>query len=292
MNRPNAFLLLGTSLSLAALPLSGQTSVELVGLEGRGRQEPTVPAVFGGSEQKLDLNVSGVPDRSGTALYADLFQIAGTLARPIATHVQLNESFSLTPTAPDGEQVSLNFPEVKRQTEILVRLSALKRTAPPNGGQSADSVAVGELHFMVFPPSLTQEVKDLLEVPQDKPARAFLFGPGQKLRTFFKNASIRFEDGGASTPDRLNPGRYYFLEAADQNQVQTVTDRRAGCCLAVFYPDAELPAGLYSEQSQGGTFVRVTSPLLNDLNVDPRAQLALLKIIHLLASPLSNPSNP
>ena len=62
--------------------------------------------------------------------------------------------------------------------------------------------------------------------------------------------------------------------------------------MAVFAPDLSLPAGVYAEQTPEAVFIRVTLPLLDNLNDDPRAQLGLIKIIHLLTAPPSsiNPS--
>jgi hypothetical protein len=115
-----------------------------------------------------------------------------------------------------------------------------------------------------------------------------VFGPGQKLRHFLTGLRVLFEDGGTDTPDRFDPNRLYFGELATDEQFQQAQDHSAGARMALFSPDESLPVGVYAERSHSRIFVHVTSPLLTNLNDDPRAQLGLIKIIHFLSAPPSS----
>jgi hypothetical protein len=270
----SAWVLLGSLRALA------DPSVELVGLDGRSQSSPSVPAIFGGLEQKLDLNVYGFATRVGTSLNADLFQSAGSLMMPLKKNIQLDEHFTISPKDNYGEQVTFKFPEVERQTEMLLFLEATE-------GRPPHRVALGALHFQVFPTSVTKELADLLQPKPDGSESIVVFGPGPKFRHFLAGKHVLFDEGGDGVPDRVDPKRIYFGELTTAQQFQEAQDRSAGACMVLFSPDESLPAGVYAEHSSLKTFVHVTSPLLNDLNVDPRAQMALIKIIHFLSTPPS-----
>jgi hypothetical protein len=286
LNRIRAYFHIGAWVLLGCLHACAQVSVQLVGLDGRAQPTLAIPAVFSDSEQKLDLNVGGVPSRVGTTLYADLFQVAGSLARPISTKVQLEEAFALSPVSPYGEQVKLKFPKVTRQTEIRVRLTALQQSVQASGIHQANPVVLGNLRFEIFPPSVTQELKDLIQPKPDGAAPMVVFGPGQKLRHFLTGLHVPFEDGGTGTPDRFDPNRLYFGELATNEQFQLAQDQGAGARMVLFSPDESLPAGVYAERFDSGVLIHVTSPLLDNLDDDPRSQLGLIKIIHFLSAPL------
>jgi len=254
-------------------------SIQLVGMEGRSSPAAVnLPAVFGNKEKEVDLEINGVTV-SSVSLHADLFQISGTLAMPLAKDIHLQEGLTLSTPPPQRLRVSIKFPNVKQQAEILVRLS-LAKNAPDK------TAALGDLRFEVFPTSVTKELTDLLQPKSN--AKAMVFGPGQKLRHFLTSAHVSFEDGGSDTPDRFDPNRLYFGELSTKEQFQQVQDRSNGAHVVLFSPDESLPAGVYSDRSNPGIFIQVTSPLLDNLDDDPRAQLGFIKIIHLLsASPSS-----
>jgi len=236
---------------------------------------PVVPEVFGDREEPIALTIA--TSFEGPAyLRADLFQIAGKLSMPLANDVHLKD-VTFAHVLAQNLNFRVKLPDVKSPTEILIRVSL----AP---AKATDSVLhVADFRYKVYPSSVTQELTDLLQPNPSAPALAVIFGPGQKLREFLTSLHVPFEDAGASTPDRFDSSRLYFCEMNDGEQFQQAQDRSAGVHMAVFSPDSSLPEGVYSERSDSGTFIHVTSPLLDNLNEDPRGQLGLIKIIHLLS---------
>jgi len=253
-------------------------AIHFVGLEGRVEPSSRLPAVFGNREQGLNLEMDGVTAQAAS-LRADLFQVAGGLAMPLAKDIHLKEALTFSNTSPQHLRVSMKFPDVKRRAEVLVRL-ALIQSAPQSG-----PIQLGELRFEVFPSSVTKEMTDLLQPKPDSSAQVVVFGPGQKLRHFLTGLHVPFEDAGTGTPDRFDPNRLYFGELTSDEQFQQAQDQGAGVRLVLFSPDESLPAGVYAEQSNSGTLIHVTLPLLDNLADDPRAQLGIIKIIHLLSAP-------
>ncbi len=264
---------------LSNLPVAALPSIDLIDLGGRVQPSSVVPAVFGGSEQRLDLTVQGITPQADTSLRADLFQLAGSLAMPIARNIRLEESIALSQASPSAEQVTLKFPEVKQRAEILVRLSLFENTSQNTPTQ------LGDLHFEVFPASVTRELVELLQPKSEGTPQAVVFGPGHKLRHFLAALHVPIEDAGTGTPDRFDPARLYFGELATDQQFQEARDRGAGARMALFFLDDTLPAGVYADRSHSGVLVQVTLPLLDNLADDPRSQLGLTKIIHLLSAP-------
>jgi len=255
-------------------------SIQVAGMEGRIQSHTAVlSAVFGNREQGIDLEIAGAAALSGS-LRADMFQVSGTLAMPLIKDGLLLETLALTGATSQQVRVMIKFPDVKKQAEILVRFS-LFSNAP-----GAKAAPLGELRFSVFPASVTKELTNLLQPKPD--ARVIVFGPGQPLRHFLSGLKIAFEDGGTDTPERFDPSRLYFGDLATHEQYQQAEDRSAGARIVLFAPDESLPPGGYAERSSAGVHVQVTSRLLDNIAVDPQAQLALIKIIHLLSASSSS----
>jgi len=273
-----AFLLLPTSLTLTAASMRVLGS----GVDGENAiYVPALPAVLGNREKGITIEIDGVAAQPAY-LRADLLQVAGKLAMPLTKDIHLLEGISF----PNGSfqilRAPIKFPDVKRRTEILVRLALV-----PNG-QQASPIHLLDLRFDVFPASVTKDLIDLLQPKPNGSASVVLFGRGQSLRHFLTDLHIAFEDDGASTPDRFDPNRLYFGELTTDEQFQQAQDQSAGARMVLFSPDESLPPGVYTERSNSGVLIHVTSPLLDDLNDDPRAQLGLTKIVHLLSAPPSS----
>jgi hypothetical protein len=267
-----ALLLLGQARTALATD-----AVRFVSLEGHVESASRLPAVFGNHEERLNIDVAAVTAQTAS-LRADLFQVAGGLAMPLAKDIHLQDGLTFANASPQRLRVSIKFPDVKGQAEVLVRL-ALVQNVP-----QASPIPLGDLRFEVFPASVIRELKDLFQPKPD--AQVIIFGPGQKLRHFLTGLHMSFEDGGTGIPDRFDPNRLYFGELATGEQFQQAQDQSAGARMVLFSPDESLPAGVYSERSNSGVLIHVTSPLLDNLNDDPRAQLGLAKIIHFLSAPL------
>jgi len=256
-------------------------SIRLVGLEGRVESTSRLPAVFSHRDERLNLEIDPVTTQT-VSLRADLFQVAGGLAMPLAKDVHLQDGLTFTNASPQRLRVSIKFPEVKERAEILVRL-ALIPSVP-----QASPIPLGDLRFEVFPAGVTKDLTNLLQPKPNNPVQVGLFGPGQKLRHFLTGLHVPFEDEGTDTPNRFDPNRLYFGELATDEQFQQAQDQSAGARLVLFSTDESVPVGVYADRSNTGVLIHVNSPLLDNLNDDPRAQLGLIKIIHLLSSPPSS----
>jgi len=259
-------------------------TVQVAGLQGYIQAAPVIPAVFGNREQGIDLEVHGASPLKGP-LVADLFQVSGELALPLVANLRLMDSVSLTGAPFQPLHVSIKFPDVKQRAQILVRLSI---------GGAPMATALGDLHFDVFPVSVTKELTGLLQPGADSSVPVALFGPGRKLRVFFGAIGVRFEDAGLHVPGELEPKRFYLAEPAPGQEIPVTQELKNTARVAIFAPDPSLPPGIYAEHQGSGVVVQVTEPLLDNLGVDPRAQLALIKVIHLLNPQPStqNPSSP
>jgi len=276
----------GCLLAWSISPSLDATTVEVVGLQGY--VEPALPptSVFGNREQGVDLDVSNAAPKSGP-LMADVFQVTGELSMPLATNVRLQDAVTLTGAPSQRLHVSIKFPDVKQHAQILIRLSI--RGTPPQ----TTPALLGDLHFEVFPNSLTKQLADLLQPRPDGSVPVVLFGAGRKLHVFLGAIGVRFDDAGNDCPETFEAGRLYLGEMASAQGAVPTQEMVNAAHVAIFAPDPLLPAGIYAESRASGVFVQVTQPLLDNLSIDPRAQLALIKVIHLLNSQLAsnNPSS-
>jgi hypothetical protein len=232
---------------------------------------PQPPAVFGGMTRKFDLNVDGF-DLKNASLHVDLFQVAGRLAMPLGKTVVPGQV-----DFPGRVTVSVNFPPVKSETDILARLSATNPSNPT-------PVAFGELRFAVFPNDLAKQIAALLPPLPNDEKRLVVFGAGNSLRPALTTMQIPFEDGGADVPGLFEPGRIYLGDVTTRDAQQQAQDRGLGSRIAVFSVDDSLPPGMYTNRAPNGAFILVSLPVLGHLADDPRAQLVLLKVIQSLTS--------
>jgi hypothetical protein len=273
-------LVLGASLALAGCAAKGVASVRFVEFEGTLPATAMPAATFDNRTRTIQIEVDGGAGEIGS-LRADLFQVAGALALPLAKDIELQKNVAL------GEmtrlRISLKFPAVKRRTEILARFNL-----DPGNGQAAHTL--GDLHFEIFPASTTKDLTALLQTA-DGTARVELFGPGHKLRQFFASLHVPFEDGGEGVPDNFESSRLYLGEFMDAAQFQEIQDRAPTARILVFAPDESLPPGAYLDRNGSSIMGHVTAPLLDNLADDPRAQLALTKLLTLLSSSPTNPSS-
>jgi hypothetical protein len=269
--------------ALVLLPASVAFAVDSIRVLGSGADGvtheyvPALPAIFGKRDEKISIVIDGVV-ASPAYLRADLFQVAGKLAMPLAKDLHVREGI----TFPNGDRQILagfiKIPEVKRRTEVLVQLALV-----PNGSP-ASPIHLMDIRLEVFPASLTRDLTDLLQPGLDGSARVVVFGSGQKLRHFFTVLHVPFEDGGAGVPDRFDADRFYLGELATNEERLSAQDRSAGARLALFASDDSLPPGIYANRSSTGALININLPMLDNLVNDPMEQLALIKIIHQLSA--------
>jgi hypothetical protein len=258
-------------------------ALTLLGLDGRVKEESPLPAVFANHEQGIDIQIEGV-NAISASLHGASFQVAGELARPLLRDIDLRDGLTFSDGFPQRMHVSIKIPNVAQQAEILYRLSIF-----PNRS-STNAISVGDLRFQVFPASLTRELTDLLQPKPGSASSVVLFGSGQRLRHLFSGWRLTFREGGTDLPDRFDPSLIYFGELDTPEEFQLAADRSAGARMVIFSPDDTLPAGIYSDRSSAGYLVHVNSRLLENLKSDPRAQMAFIKILHLISTPLTNPN--
>jgi hypothetical protein len=267
-------LALGWVLLWSGLPLYA-AAVSLVGMPDRFESTPVVPAVFGNRKQAFDLAIDNAAAQSG-ALWAQLFQVSGDLSVSIGALIPLQDTVALVGAPSQRLRISLTIPDVKQRAEILVRLSLV------HAGSPGMPIALGGFRLEVFPLSITKELTNLLQSGTGGPTPVVLFGKGRKFRQFLTSVNVSFDDAGATIPDRFEPNRVYFGEATATASLPS-TQEMATAHTVIFSPDVSLPPGIYIEQKASGAVIQVTLPLLENLADDPRNQLALIKVIHLLS---------
>ena len=269
-----ALVLLPTPATWAAPP------IRMLGLGGENMTReyvPALPAIFGNRPEKITLSIDGAVAEPAY-LQANLFQVAGKLAMPLAKDQHVLEGLTFPNGAAQVLAASIQMPDVKRRTEILVQLNLVPHGSP------ASPIHLTDIRFDVFPADLTKDLSDLLRARPDGTPQAIVFGPGQKLRHFLAGLPVPFEDGGEGLPSRFDPDRFYLGELATEDERKHAEDRRASARLALFFPDTSLPPGIYADRTSTGILINVNLPMLDHLSDDPLEQLALIKVLRQLTS--------
>jgi hypothetical protein len=283
MNASLAGVACGVLLALASSPARGLEPVRFMGIAGRPEENAPLPAVFSDQKEEIDLELD-MPSTS-SVLRADVFEVAGDLALPLAKGVVLKSGFSFPTASLQHLRVPVKFPDAKRHTVIMLRLAC-------EGTVAQAPVSLGELKFEVFPVAITKELLDLVRTHPGGPNPVTIFGPGHLLRQFLTDSHVSFNEGGSDVPRQFDPDRLYLGEWPSDSAASPLPETPAEPGhVAIFAPDDSVPPGVYVERSSpAGPLVRVTLPVLSNLKDDPRAQLALIKVIHLLSNPAS-PTN-
>jgi hypothetical protein len=230
------------------------------------------PAVFGGADRKFDLVITNIT-MPGATIHADLLAYAGKLSMPLGKSVSLSGT-----NLPGRIQFSLALPEVKRETDMLVHLSAkdFAHAAP---------VILGNLPLVVYPRDLAKQMASLLPNLPNGDKRLVVFGGVQELRRALQALHLPFEDAGPDLPGRFVPERIYLGDVKNREAEDNAHDRSEGAKLAVFADDDSLPPGIYMERDPGaGVYLLITLGFVDSLTDNPRSQLAFLKVLQSLTS--------
>ena len=241
------------------LVLSGITpafaEVPVLGIEGRPESAADHAIV---AAEPCALRVLLPANVAAAELRAELFQIAGRVARPLPGEINILPS-------PDDSRIAivkLTPPAVERITRLTLRLRDH-----------------GAINLTVYPAPKTRSDRPVLaDVLAASRLKLALCGRSAELRAFFKTHALEFEDLGADAPDTLAPDMLLVgvLSAGDWSRL--AASPATGGLLA-FVEDASLLPGVYAHARPAAPATKVTLPLLPALSTDPRAQETLFTLL-------------
>jgi len=220
---------------------------------------------FGDRNVQLEM-IAGNPQAE---ICADLFQAGGrSIIAPLQKDILVTDKVQ-----PDGRIIwKLPLPEVEKETHYVAKLRAR---------DAGDAwVNAGQIEFFVYPENYTQA--SLKALGKAVPLR--LFGESKVLRAYLKAQKISFEETDNELselrPQSANDGEpvLYLGEATAEEFAKWRRENPAwNAPIAVFCPDPKsrtLP-GIWIS----GCVAKVTVPLVEKLNTDPRSRLTLLEIL-------------
>ncbi|MBC8010002.1 MAG: hypothetical protein H7067_07890 [Burkholderiales bacterium] len=268
MNTPASLLRpAGLALALilaASAPLRASTAqVRLLGLLDR-------PTLVAGealvSGQAVSLRVLLPPNIPAAEVRAALFQIAGTVARPLDTPIDLR------PDPADPRIVTAHFtpPAVTRVSTLWLRFTGL-----------------GVIPFAVFPdPATRTDQASLADALRLGHLRIVVCGESPELRAFLRDHALAFEDLDRDAPDSLEADTVLLGLLSDADWRRLAAPDSPGRLLA-FVEDASLVPGVYSQpRSTPGAFAaKITLPLPTLLATDPRARATLHTLLFQALAP-------
>jgi hypothetical protein len=241
------------------LALIGNTpafaEVTVLGIEGRFA--PTAEHAIVSAEP-CALRVLLPANITTAGLRADLFQIAGRVARPLPGEINIIPS-------PDDSRIAivkLTSPAVERVTRLTLRLHDL-----------------GAINLIVYPAPKTRSDQPVLaDVLAASRLKLAVCGRSAELRAFLKTHALEFEDLGADVPDTLAPDMLLVgvLSVGDWSRL-AASPAKGG--LLAFVDDASLLPGVYTHARPAAPATKVTLPLLPALSTDPRAQETLFMLL-------------
>jgi len=260
------------SATLAALAFTltvaaAQVTVETLGLGlGGERGKAAVPEfhVFGGQPVELDFAVDA-PLNAQVSLTANLYQLAKSLAAPLRSGLPVGGRLDFSQQTRQLIHASLPLPEVKRKTEILLRVQAQIEGEPK-------LLRAGDARLFVYPKDLTKELAGILAQPDRESGAQFaVFGESKRIRAFFQAHEIPFLDCGTELPAEFNKRALYLGEWNGESPLPRI-ENTAGARLAIFQTEPGALPGVHVSTVRGVSLTKVTLPILDTLATNPQSQ--------------------
>ena len=245
--------------------------------------------VFGGKPLAFAVTLDAQPG-TRLRLRADLVQTAaGNIALPLQRDVPVSGELAFEALTHLTASCTLpDLPATSRVTRMLLTLRAVEATGdrPP--------LVQATTEIFVYPPEAPGQWQKMLasRLAQNGLTRLEVFGRGPRLRRFFKDRHVNFEDGGGEWPVQLEPGTLYAGD--DAPPVPARLSSADGLRLVLFEPIESpvlLPGVYESVDAHRGAMVKVTLPdLLTRLADDPRCQQTVAEIFRLACD--ASPATP
>jgi hypothetical protein len=246
--------------------------VTLLSVENQARVE-AAPALVAGQPARLHFLLP--PQTSLADAVPHLFQLAGSLARPLPAEVVVQ------PDPSDSRLVviSLTPPSVTRVTQFVLQVGKL-----------------GSQTLVVFPAATRRDdIAPLAEVLETSRLRLMVCGASPELRAYLRGQKLDFEDFGTDAPDRLAADALLVGLLSDEDWRRLAVDPVAGTILTsgrllAFVDDPALVPGVYAQPAPAGRsyLAKVTLPLPALLPSDPRARETLAALLRAALAPGQN----
>lgn len=223
----------------------------------------TTVHVFDDQPAQFELQVEA-PLGTSVSVRADVAQVASGIAAPLVSGVKIADPVEFKDRTSTMVPARIAVPEVKRKTELRVRLRV---------GRAGEEASLSrEARVMVYPRGLPESLK--------KPAgEIYLFGESARLRAFFSANKIPFTDAGKEMPGEFKKSALYLGETNE------AIPPAPGARVVVFASWVELFPGVYRDRSPAGSVTKVTLPILGDLSDNPRSREIFSRILDQTSNP-------
>ena len=236
-------------------------------------QLPSTPVremhVFGDRPVALDLGIDAAAGAT-VEVRADLVQLADGLAAPLQKDLVVAEALDFTAATHRQIHWSITLPAVKNMTRMAVTFRTSTRGAAWRPAE--------RLLLSVYP----KEGSEWRAVAQRAGLRLAVFGPAGELRAVLKAHGIKFEDLGAEWPGELPAGATVLGETtpAKLRDWLDVQSNPRGALIVCIRDDTALPLFSVESAREGLCVAKITFPIFDHLNTDPRAQKTLVDLIN------------
>lgn len=279
MTRAAGFLALIVALAFvpggAGSALGGDCEVVNILRAGTKRSVPEFHA-FGGKELPMTIDLKGDEEAE---IVLRVFQTADGLSAPLGP-VQEAGRFSPDARGAGHLDVSLPLPKVDKPLRLAVQILTKK-----------DEMLRGRCGFLVFvhPQEDTQLIAALEQARKRAGGDLAVFGEGEELRNYLRKHEVRFVEAGPGLPAELDP-KLFYLGNTDAEALKEWSPRTTGpVAVIAFTNDRELLPGFTMNTAGAVTCGKVTLPILETLDSDPRSQKSLVAAIDQTVATIISP---
>lgn len=258
MTRCIALLLCAFAVNLSAQTATSSVRNTFLGIVGQPPADSPCALVAG---ESVTLRFLPSDTKRIAESLPRLFQIAGTIARPLDTQIAVEAD-------PNDSRV------------ILVRFTPPSVTHPARFGlRLGDANA---LTFSVFPADPRLDLGSLPDALATSGLRLLVCGKSSELRAWLRMQKLDFDDEGADPPARI-PADALLIGVLNDDDWRRLTATPAQSCRILAFVDApNLIPGVYAEPACRRA--KITLPLLSRLSTDPVARETLHTLLLLALS--------
>lgn len=249
MTRCIALLLCAIAINLSAQTATSSVQNTFLGIVGQPPADSPCALVAG---ESATLRILPSDTKRIAEGIPRLFQIAGTIARPLDTHIAVEADPS------DSRVILVRFtpPSVTHPARFRLRL----------GDANAFT-------FSVFPADPRLDLASLTDALATSGLRLLVCGKSGELRAWLRMQKLNFDDEGVDPPASVPADTLLLGVLNEEDWRRLIAYPAEGCRILAFVDAPNLLPGVYAEPASRRA--KITLPLLSRLSTDPLARQTL-----------------
>ncbi|MEI9892807.1 MAG: hypothetical protein WDN28_02535 [Chthoniobacter sp.] len=260
------------ALLLMTTDMPGAPAVRVV-RTGEGNNVAPEFHIWGGQAVEFTLEITTDEPAQHVNVRANLFQIAGTIAAPLASNLPVAQELSFPPALARVEKWKVTLPAVRQATNVELRFTT-------QSGAGENWQPAGGARLMVYPADVGGQLRKLIaDAAKREAGQLAVFGNSEALKTALRQLHVDFDDLGDTLPGELDKSLIYLGECLPQESDEILRRGKLSGRVLIFTRDPAFAARRLLDRPQRRILVRVTLPIWPGFAHAPQRQSAFLSLL-------------